>query len=317
MNDVENLIKKHVAFHDTSSGGFSTLKCPVCNDYKVRAGFKFEIDRVGYNCFRGKCPLKGTVWVFDEPIPKKFKQLMKKLGVKLPASVLLEDKKKKPDIDKELFEEHHYKTVELPKSFVPLKINSDKIIHKKFQNLLEKRHIDFSDKKFYVGVSAEWANKLIIPIKFKGKLIGWIGWGLDGRYLKSSDNTDKIFVNSDGGWLNVGEPLIVEGIMDALCFPDAIAVFGNTVTKKQAYMLKDLKPILIPDRKDCRFIDVSKKYTWRISYPDWGKNNKDINDGVINYGVLYVNKLIHDGIQKGGNNFKSDVLNKMWGNKNF
>ena len=293
-----------------SSSGYNQLVCPMCNDHKKRAGFAFHPDRIVYSCFRGKCDA-STEYVYGEAMYKKFRGLMDVFGVDIPIELRLNRQKAKPieKLNEELYEKHTYDDIELPNDFV--KYHPD--YHYWFDAFLKKRHADFN-RELYVGKEDTWNNKLIIPFYQQGKLIGWQGISVfeNGKtfYQTSSGNTDLMFINNSSGYI-VKNPVIVEGIMDAVTIPDAIAILGNSVSKKQAYLLRNCDPILLPDRKGSNFISVSKRYGWKISIPEW--NVKDSNAAAQKYGKFVMMKMVHDGIQS--NTLKAEVRYNLWKTK--
>jgi hypothetical protein len=310
MTELEENIKTSVIFHSIAATGFHTLKCPVCNDTRIRAGFVFESDRVVYNCFRGKCDASGE-YVYGQYMSRKFRQLMRTLDVEIPVEVRLNNKKQvQHEYDKSLYEQHSYKAIELPEDVVEY----DPYKHYWFEEMLSDRCVDFN-RKLYVGTDKEWEHKLIVPFYHLNKLIGWQGVSYfsstkSTRYLTSSGNTDIIYINNDIGRI-IKRPIIVEGIMDASVFGDSIAILGNHVSKKQAYMLRCSSPILIPDRKDSNFLKAAKKYGWDISIPKW--KEKDLNAAVQNHGKLVTAKMIYDGITN--NITKAEVKYNLWRTK--
>lgn len=304
--ELEDNIKSVLGGCDVSSSGYYQLKCPVCNDHTKRAGFKFESDKVIYNCFRGKCDA-STEHEYGQPMYKKFRHLMDVFGVEIPLELRLNKHKPKSieKLNKDLYEKHSYDDLEFPEDF----INYSPEFHYWFDDFLKDRHVDFK-RDLYVGKEGDWRNKLIIPFYHQHKLIGWQGVSVyDGKtfYMTSSDNTDLMFINNKQGYI-VDEPLIVEGVMDAAVIPDAIATLGNKVSKKQAYFLRNSNPILIPDRKGSDFLRVAKMYGWRISIPEW--KVKDVNAAVQKYGKFVTMKMIHDGIQD--NIKKAEVKYRLW-----
>jgi len=310
MSELEDNIKSAIGNCDVSSSGYYQLKCPVCNDHTKRAGFKFESDRIIYNCFRGKCDA-STEFEYNSGMYKKFRHLMDVFGVDIPIELRLNKKKIKPieKLDEALYEKHSYDTIEIPSDFV--RYNPD--YHYYFSDFLESRKAIFPNELF-VGKEDPWNNKLIIPFYHQHKLIGWQGISVSSNgktfYQTSSDNTDIMFINNKQGYINKS-PVIVEGIMDAVVIPDAIATLGNTVSRKQAYLLRDSDPILLPDRKGSNFIKIAKRYGWRISIPDW--KVKDSNAAVQKYGKFVTMKMIHDGIQT--NITKAEVRYNLWAKK--
>lgn len=305
MNPIEDIIKQEIQFNSIASTGFHTVKCPCCNDTKVRAGFVFNDDSVAYSCFRGKCPIGSTKYVYGEYLPRKFKEVLNAFNIKIPPEILLSNKKfeVKDLLNESLFTEHFYKTVELPETFK--KYNPE--VHTFYKTKLAERHI--FDDDYYVGTQGEWKNKLIVPFRFRGKLIGWQGVSFfrdKTVYLKSSGNTDMLYFPDNGKLPS--RPILVEGIFDAKSIPNGVATLESGITKKQAYILRNSKPVLLPDRKDSRYVNVAKKYGWDISIPEW--KEKDINDALQKYGKFVVAKMMYDGMAK--NSFDAEARYKLW-----
>ena len=309
--ELEDQIKANPLIDSTASAsGYHQLVCPICSDHKKRAGFKFDSDKIIYSCFRGKCDA-STEYVYGDGMYKKFRELMNTLSVDIPIELRLNKKKTKSieKLNEELYEKHTYDTVELPDDFV--EYHPD--YHYWFDDFLKERQADFN-RDLYVGKEDSWNNKLIIPFYHQGKFIGWQGIAVSSNnktfYQTSSGNTDLMFINNPNGYI-VKRPVIVEGIMDAVAIPDAIAILGNSVSKKQAYLLRDCDPILLPDRKGSNFIAVSKRYGWQISIPEW--KVKDSNEAVQKHGKFVMMKMVHDGIQK--NILKAEVKYNLWKRK--
>jgi len=303
MSELENNIREVVSFKKFSGSGFNTLKCPMCNDNKIRAGFKFDSDRIIYQCFRGKCDAT-TVYEYGKYMNRKFKDLMKTLNVNVPIDLLtnnIKAKKELTSIDKKLYNKITYHEIKLKPQFEP-------VSSKKFRSILQERQVTV-DRELYVGTEGMWKYRLIIPFYHNNKLIGWQGYNQRSNtpYLTSSGNEHLLFINTDGGIIPK-QPIIVEGAFDAWCIPNGIATLDNTVSKEQAYLLRNTNPILVPDRKDSDYIKIAKKYGWRISIPDW--KEKDVNAAVQHYGKLIVAKMIHDGIEK--NTLKAEAKYKIW-----
>lgn len=308
--ELEDNIKSAIGNCDISSSGYYQLKCPVCNDHTKRAGFKFESDRIIYNCFRGKCDA-STEYEYNSGMYKKFRNLMNVFNVEIPLELRLSKQKSKTieKLNEELYEKHSYDTVEIPIKSVSYHPD----YHYWFSDLLKERKAEFPNE-LYVGKEDPWNNKLIIPFYHQHKLIGWQGISVSSNgktfYMTSSSNTDMMFINNKDGHI-VDNPVIVEGIFDAVSMPNAIAVLGNTVSKKQAYLLRNSNPILLPDRKGSNFINVAKRYNWRVSIPEW--KVKDSNEALIKYGKFVIAKMIHDGIEK--NITKLKVKYNLWKTK--
>jgi len=277
----------------------------VCNDRVKRAGFKFESDKIIYSCFRGKCDA-STEYEYGQPLYNKFREVLDAIGVDIPFDLRMHRQKHKPveKLNEELYEKHTYDSIELPSDHVRYQPDT----HYYFREFLESRKVEFN-QQLYVS-----NNKLLIPFYYRTELIGYQTISVNQNnktfYQTSSGNTDLMFINSKGGYIN-SNPVIVEGIMDAASIPDSIAILGISVSRKQAYLLRNSTPLLLPDRKGSNFIKVAKRYGWDISIPDW--KVKDVNEAIQKYGKFITMKMIHDGIQD--NIKKSEVRFRLWAKK--
>lgn len=298
--ELIDLIKNNDLIIDVSPTKFHTLKCPCCNDTKKRAGFKFEKNKIVYHCFRGKCDISSTVFECDKAVPQKFKTVMADMGIPIPIELLAIKQRKYKDVDVSLYEKHSYTSLRIPADFI--RYNPEK--HIRYRKYLESRHI--FDKDYYIGTEGSFRNKLISVFKQGKTVIFWMGVDIDrGFYLKASGNSDIVYSPNNR---IPREPIIVEGLFDAKSIPNGVAVLQNIVSKKQAYILRYSSPILLPDRKHSRFLEVAKKYNWRICIPEW--KEKDVNEAMKKYGRLVVARMIHDGIQK--DLITAEVKYKMW-----
>ena len=75
MSDV---IKEHVHFKTLPTGWLSG-KCPICNDYKMRGGFKFEQGLITYNCWN--CPISASYEEFSGKISRKMRKILNAFGI--------------------------------------------------------------------------------------------------------------------------------------------------------------------------------------------------------------------------------------------
>lgn len=302
MNELEDIIKSSIDTSSVTSTGFYQIKCPICETHdKKRAGFVFNDDSIAYNCFKGKCPVGKTKYVYGEYLPRKFRTVLDALGIEVPMNLLLNNKKQET-VDIELFDKHSYTKLELPESFKRYSPEH----HTFFKQKLEEREI--YDTDYYVGTEKEWKGKLIVPFRYKGDLIGWQGvqfFKNGTKYLTSSGNSNLLYLPK--GYVPY-RPIVVEGAFDAKSMPNCIATLESTITKKQAYILRNSKPILLPDRKGSRYLGIAKKYGWDISIPAW--KEKDLNDALIKYGKFITAKMIHDGICK--SSFDAETKYGLW-----
>lgn len=307
MSDVQvikDLILSAIPNAKQAATGFYTTRCPVCNDSKVRGGVRFDEDKIIWNCFRGRCD-SNCVYEQGKYVSRKFRTLLNALGVELPTDIALRGRSKAREIlNRTLYEPHHYKAADLPKDFEVYDPNRHKAYHR---YLTEVRQLD--DTEYLIGNRREWKDRLIIPFWLGDKLIGWQGYDPFKRkmvsYLKCSSNSDLLYF-PDGNIPD--EPIIVEGVFDAKSVPNGVATLQSTITRKQAYFLRNKKPILVPDRKDSRFIEVARMYGWRVSVPEF--DEEDIDAARRKYGRLALAKMIHDGIKR--DIFEAEVSYRLW-----
>jgi len=304
-------IKSSVTFKKIATNGSHSLNCPACGDTKGKGAFFFGHDHIGYSCFRGKCPLSKTRWSFGAPMSRKLRDLLNQLGVEIPIRILTS---KKGAGMKELFDEHLYEKPKFEKVTIPKEfIKYDPKIHSEYRRYLEDRCLDDTD--YYIGRTVNdddddgwmWDKMLVVPLYYNGQLIGFQGRRIDKKMFKTS-TSDLIYL-PDGKVPD--SPIVVESIYDAKSIPNGVAVLHSTVSKKQAYLLKNKKPILLPDRSGSNFMKVAKSYKWRMSIPNW--DQKDANEVLADYGLFVMCRLIHEGICT--NPFEAEVKYKMWVDK--
>lgn len=283
-----------------SATNFHQVRCPVCDDYKVRAGFKFSHNEIVYNCFRGKCDASSVLVKGEEP-SYKFKKVMHAFGVHIPEELLLLGKSAIRE-DPDLFKKHKFKDHEVPDNFYYYRRDR----HPEIAEILDERCVE--SEEFYVKKVRKGIYDLVFPCFFYNKLIGWQIYDTRKREYRTFGS--HVFYSPSG--ILAREPVLVEGVFDALVVPNGVALFKNHITREQAYFFKNLSPILLPDRKDSDFLDVAKLYQWRISIPstkDWSRE-KDANEYAQHKGRLVLARVIHEGIKEDIKSAKTDY--ELW-----
>ena len=298
MSDLDKL-KDDISFSlnlsNPNSSGFMYVDCPICGR-RQKGGFKFESDKVIYNCFRASCD-SSSVLTEGEYVSKKFRNLMDTIDVQIPPSLLLgtnnTKNKFKELLDEDLYDEFIYESLDVS-SFDSLKNFNGEQPYQSFitDNYLPEYPYKIAPNDF------KWDNRLIIPSFYNGKLIGLIGKSIDGnfgKYLNEFGNTHGLFIRNG----KVGNTAFVfEGPLDALFFPNGVATLGNRISKKQAYVLsKYQNVVIIPDRDYYEdYLHAAEQYDYVISVPEWG-DCKDAFEAVKRYGRIAVQKMILDGIE--------------------
>lgn len=287
--------------------GFYECVCPICKrDDKITGGVKFEGDSIIMNCFRASCDA-SCVLTKGEPVSKKFRRLMDEIGVKIPADIRMVknsfQKKLEKELEKDLFVKHSFERIEPQCKW--RKINrTDTFWIEYFQS----RKCD----PFEIFIIEDgWdEGKPAIPFYFYNKLIGYQILSLDGpvKYLAySGDNTATMLIN--GGVIE-RSPIIVDGTMDALCFPNTTGILGKRIKKEQAYFFIDKDPIIFPERRGgMKLFQQAREYGWRVVVPPWD-SVKDLNDCVVKYGLVSTARMIAENTYTDYN--KADIAFGLW-----
>jgi DNA primase len=96
---------------------------------------------------------------------------------------------------------------------------------------------------------------------------------------------------------------------------NGVAIMSNQCSEQQAQIIDTLgrEVILVPDRDRAgqKLIDDALEYGWSVSFPDWHKDVKDINDAVVRYGKLFTLKSIIDAKQT--SSLKINLMRKRLG----
>jgi hypothetical protein len=313
---LQEIIRQNIRLPNRANGrGFYAVLCKVCHDHGKkgpRAGFKFEGDTVGYNCFN--C---GHSAIFD---PREHRTMPKKMAEVLSAFGIAQS-----DWNQVLFtalvNEHNGVTRDAVSTFVS--IEPDKIPFATFFQRLEdndnewnqyaiqyltQRGVDWKAYPFHICNEPDshpdcerWYGRLIIPIYKDDKLIFFQGRDLSGlrskKYMSPNVNRDNVLYGFDRLFNDADEPLyVVEGWFDAFML-DGVAVFGNHMTPAQIKWLNQSRrnKVIIPDRfGDGHLLaEQAIELGWSVSYPDIG-SCKDVNESVMKYGKLYTLKTIRE-----------------------
>lgn len=285
--------------------GFHAMHCPMCGSKEKKAGFKFEPNSIIYNCFRGKCDAT-TVYTMGEFVPRKFKALMEVLGVEIPVSLSLAGRKRNKlfteKLDESLYKKNTYKDFQLPDGLIPIEEESSGF----FQGVIERRKV--ITRNLWYQTEGMYRGSLAIPIRYYDKVIGIEYYTRGGNYITISNNEHVIFCKETQMPKKI---LLVEGMFDALCFPNTVATKRSNLSPEQAYHLRDREIIVLPDRKGSKLYQTAKDYGFKVCIPMW--EEKDLNAFVMKYGMMIAARQIHENVMEVGR--KSDLLYKQWTTK--
>ena len=291
--------------------GFYAVHCPICGENNRKTGgFKFESDQIIYNCFRGSCNA-NCVYTLGQPVSKKFRKLVDCYGVKIPADLNLirsSVSKQLDSLDDDLYKEIVYKSFPPCDEMVPFaKSNHRSKPH--WEEYFKSRKC--STDQVFMFESGQYKGMPAVGVYHYNKLIG-VQVVTDGgaKYITLTPNENIIAAPAKN--LNKGCVIVVEGILDMLCFPNTVATLKSTITPEQAYTLRGKEVILLPDRKSNNFFDIHKKYGWKMCIPSW--EEKDLNAAVCKYGRFIVARKIRESTLD--NTLDIEVRYKLWKENN-
>jgi len=328
---LEHVIRQYIALPPRPNGrGFFSVLCKVCNDHGrkgKRAGFTFENQSVGYNCFN--CGHSaGYTPSTHETMPKDMITVLESFGIPQVdwEPVLfanLADRENGDVSVKPVFSSIEPKPLTFPPFFYQLNddpndewaqfaieyISSRKISWKEYPFYIVKRQVEHPDNK-------KWYGRLIIPVYKNNQVVFWQGRDLTGlhvqKYLSVSEPRDRIISNYDRLRQESDQPLFVtEGWFDAE-HVRGIAVFGNSLIDAQIKWLNQSyrQKVIIPDRFGDGHLLAKDglKQGWAVSLPDIG-SCKDVDEAVRHYGLLYTLTTIKENIFTG---FEAEVRLRLY-----
>jgi hypothetical protein len=294
---IEDLIRQHVGLGNPDSRGFYSFKCQSCNDYKVRAGFKFDNGQIGFNCWN--CGLSGRFEEYSGKMSGNFRKILTSHGVKtdeidsvLNSAFFIKEKPQKA-ITLSTLSNINTETppVKLPPKSIKLGSAGFESYQEKILNYLLNRKVNVLKYPFYFSLEERFIDKVIIPFYRAGKLIYWQARSIDGADKKRYDNAaisrDAVMFNYDKLYANVNYPLIVtEGVFDALML-DGIALLGSKLTAAKEHVLKSSRRELIfvidKDKVGKHLGLKAIENGWKITFLPTGIS--DLNDCVQKVGL--------------------------------
>lgn len=322
VEDLEALIRRYVALGKRSPKGYETVKCALCNDYKVRGGFKFDADAVIYSCFN--CSAKAVYRPGQHRLSKTMQEVVNAFG--LPDSevkkVLFFEKQSEA---KPLTPEQ--KKLYIPTDEVPLPQGSVQVMSdaspwcEVAREYLSMRGIDPASSSFFVTDNEKFAGRLIIPHYFREKIVYWQGRAMDGeiepRYKNPVVEKENIFFNMDEVYRYTDEPLFVtEGALDAISIGrNAVSLTGSTLSEfREAELIKAAsrrKVIFVLDknqngRKLGNQVLKDESIEWYVTC--FLDNVEDANDALKKLGKLWIITHLASTAVKG---FQGKLLIRM------
>jgi hypothetical protein len=308
-----------------TQSGWTSFNAVCCShngenaDRRMRGGVQSHEDSVSYHCFN--CGFKAS-WQPGRPLSVKFKKLLQWLNVPddLITKCTFEALKFKDELTP-----GHVLNLE-PKFFDKLMPLGAKPIKEWIQDTPPKslnpvvqymydRGYTIDDYDWYWTDERGFDDRLIVPFYYQGRLVGYTA-----RLCRDRKTTKYISEQQPGYVFNLDHQtydrkfvLVSEGPLDAICV-DGVAVMSSEISPQQRFLIDRLQRevIVVPDRDHAslKMIEQALEFGWSVSFPNWEKGIKDINDAAKYYGKLYTLKNIVDC--KESNSLKIQIRMKQW-----
>ena len=264
------------------------------HDTRNRGGVLERDDVISYHCFN--CGFK-TSWQPGRQVSHKMRDLLSWLGLyddqvnKLTFDVMRLNEG--VEITEKLLQVPTFSKIPLPDNMVHVNSYQGKM-NSYLERVLQyasSRNLRLKDTDFYWSPSPAYRERLIIPFKYNGDIVGWtsrhIGRG-QPKYLTESQ--PGFVFNMDAQTPDKEFVIATEGTLDALPI-GGVGLLSNEIGHQQAMLINRLRKevILVPDRDDAgkKLVEPAIDLGWSVSMPDWDPEIKDVGDAVNKYGRLY------------------------------
>ena len=153
------------------------------------------------------------------------------------------------------------------------------------------RKLNLNDYDFYWTPEAGYRDRLIIPFRYEGRIVGYTARTVgDNRVKYLTDSQPGFVFNLDEQGHNKVFTILCEGPIDAL-HVDGCALTGSDINDAQALLLnrlgKDIYVVPDRDRAGAKLVEQAIDQGWHVSMPEWESGINDIGDAVSKYGRLY------------------------------
>jgi hypothetical protein len=154
------------------------------------------------------------------------------------------------------------------------------------------RGFDALDGNFYWSPAPGYIDRVIIPFRYEGKIVGNTARKVkEGRPKYLSDQHPFFVFNVDAQDELNKYVFVCEGPFDALAV-GGVALLTNEISQQQAHIINSLGKtvIVIPDQDKAglTLIQQAIDYDWAVAFPTWDDDVKDCADAVQRYGKLFV-----------------------------
>jgi hypothetical protein len=284
-------------------------------DTRQRGGIIKNGDGVSYHCFN--CGFKAS-YVNGRHLTRKMKQFLQWCGAPDDAITKISLEALKVEGEQKTLEAVSLPTLpdkELPQDCQTLEhaltTDPERVIA--VAEYILSRGFDIRGDWMW---SPELPDRLIIPFRFEGRIVGYTGRKVtEGKPKYLSEQTPGYVFNLDAQNNDRPVVLIAEGPLDALSI-GGVAILGADIMDKQAMLINRLgkQPIVIPDRDydGQRTVERAIELGWGVSMPNWADGVKDCNDALRQHGELWTARLIMASAET--NELKIRLRAKQWFN---
>jgi len=321
---LEDLIREKVYLSGVSNTGWHYLNCPLCNDQRLRGGFKFDGDSTGYACWN--CNSKFKYEEGTGKLSKNARDILEACGItredlrELTSSIFLAPKEES-SITVESMTKVKLNTPEVgfPDRSRPLLSEGFEEFQEPILEYLLKRKIDPLQTTFYFSLDPKMLRRVIIPYWRDDKLIYWQARTIDDdvkpRYRNCEVAKDAVIYGYDKLQAYETAPLFVtEGVFNAIMI-DGISIMGATLNAARIEILKKTRRRLIFVRdRDSQGDSLSQQALdngWEITTVD--KRVNDINDSVERFGLPYTAFSLISNARSPSRMLQSSTDLNLWG----
>ncbi len=289
-----------------SPSGWLSFNAPCCHhrghkqDTRKRAGVRFDGEGIVYNCFNCKF---STGWQPGSPFGEKMKTLVRWMGggedvVKDMIFEALKSESTEHSL-KEFVAQPTFEEKSLPENSLPLiewsklfEDNPDDGFVDILNYLINRGFDDPFDYDFHWSPSPGHIDRVIIPFRYQGKIVGNTARKIrDGKLKYLSDQHPHFVFNFDVQQEDQKYVFVVEGPFDAISI-NGMALLTNEISDQQSRIINSLgaEVIVIPDQDKAGLVlfDRAAELNWSIAVPNWGDDVKDVADACQRYGRVFV-----------------------------
>jgi hypothetical protein len=323
MNLIIDTVNTHLPpRRKTTPSGWVSFNAVCCHhngekaDTRQRGGIMLN-EGVSYHCFN--CGFKAS-WQPGRKITAKFKRLLKWLNVSdeliTKCSIEAMRIEEVEGYTSERLEQITFVDKALPRGSEPITSYLDNIPDELVPVLeyLQSRSLYLEDYDFYWTSEEGFTNRLIIPFRYQGRIVGYTARKItEGKPKYISEQQPGYVFNLDRQLIDRKYVFVVEGPIDAISI-DGVALTSAEINQTQRKLIEQLgkQIVVVPDRDQpgYRLVEQALEFGWGLSFPEWPEGVKDINEAQQQLGRLTALYLIVQGIET--NQLKQQLRARAW-----